>query len=236
MSFTNGPTIVTNGLVLALDAGDRNSYVSGSTTWIDLAGTNNGTLTNGPTFNTGSGGSIVFDGVDDYVSLTNQIQFERTSSFSFNIWFNFTTSGFMQLINNQNSGYVGYELAKGFPIADAVYLVLGNPATSNYLLVSITNPLTSNTWLNICSTYNGSSLASGVAMYLNGTTVGTTTIQDALGTQTTISNAPTLIGKRTPLTQGPFKGNIASVQIYNRVLSPQEVLQNYNATKGRFGL
>ena len=71
MSFNNGPTIVTNGLVLALDAGDKNSYVSGSTTWFDLTGVNNGTLVNGPTFNSGSGGSIVFDGVDDYVNLGN---------------------------------------------------------------------------------------------------------------------------------------------------------------------
>ena len=73
MSFSNAPTVVTNGLVLSLDAGDRNSYVSGSTTWFDLAGTNNGTLTNGPTFNTGSFGSIVFDGVDDYVTTNSNI-------------------------------------------------------------------------------------------------------------------------------------------------------------------
>ena len=70
MSFNNGPTIVTNGLVLALDAGDRNSYPGTGTTWRDLSGNNNnGTLTNGPTFNTGSLGSIVFDGVDDYVLI-----------------------------------------------------------------------------------------------------------------------------------------------------------------------
>jgi len=71
MSYSNGPTIVTDGLVLALDAADKNSYPGSGTTWNDLAGSNNGTLTNGPTFDSGNGGSIVFDGVDDYVNLSN---------------------------------------------------------------------------------------------------------------------------------------------------------------------
>lgn len=62
--------IVTDGLVLALDAADTNSYTSGSTTWRDMSGNgNNSTLTNGPTFDSGNGGSIVFDRVDDYANF-----------------------------------------------------------------------------------------------------------------------------------------------------------------------
>jgi hypothetical protein len=61
--------IVTSGLVLALDAADKNSYPGSGTTWTDLSGNgNNGTLVNGPTFSSANGGSIVFDGVDDYVT------------------------------------------------------------------------------------------------------------------------------------------------------------------------
>ena len=91
MSFNNGPTIVTNGLVLALDAGDRNSYVSGSTTWFDLTGVNNGTLVNGPTFNTGSGGSIVFDGSNDYCGFNsfdfgNEFEQPLIADWIFGIW------------------------------------------------------------------------------------------------------------------------------------------------------
>ena len=64
---SGGPNIVTNGLVLSLDAANTKSYISGSTVWKDLSrGGNDGTLVNSPTFNTGSGGSIVFDGVNDY--------------------------------------------------------------------------------------------------------------------------------------------------------------------------
>ena len=70
-----GPNVVYNGLVLYLDAANNKSYVSGSTSWNDLTSNQNvGTLTNGPTFNTGSGGSIVFDGVDDYVDCGNIYQ------------------------------------------------------------------------------------------------------------------------------------------------------------------
>ena len=76
MSVSNGPSIVTSGLVLSLDAADKNSYPGSGTTWADLSGnTNNGTLTNGPTFSSANQGSIVFDGVDDscILPLTNTI-------------------------------------------------------------------------------------------------------------------------------------------------------------------
>ena len=67
MSVSNNPSIISNGLILALDAADKNSYPGSGTAWTDLSGNgNNGTLINGPTFNTGSLGNIVFDGVDDY--------------------------------------------------------------------------------------------------------------------------------------------------------------------------
>jgi hypothetical protein len=72
MAISRGPKIVTNGLVLALDAADRNSYVSGSTTWNDLSGYNyNGTLTNSPTFSNTNGGIISFNGTSQYIDCGN---------------------------------------------------------------------------------------------------------------------------------------------------------------------
>ena len=69
MGFGNGPRIVSNGLVLALDAADKNSYPGSGITWRDVSGNNNnGTLTNGPTFDSSNGGSIVFDGTNDFVT------------------------------------------------------------------------------------------------------------------------------------------------------------------------
>jgi hypothetical protein len=68
MAFYYSPKIVTDGLVLYLDAGNQLSYPGSGTTWTDLSRSQtNGTLVNGPTFNTGSLGSIVFDGVDDFL-------------------------------------------------------------------------------------------------------------------------------------------------------------------------
>jgi hypothetical protein len=64
--------IVTSGLVMNLDAGFTPSYPRQGTTWYDVSGNDyNGALTNGPTFNSANGGSIVFDGVDDYANNSN---------------------------------------------------------------------------------------------------------------------------------------------------------------------
>ena len=70
MGLTHSPKIVTDGLVLCYDAANTRSYPGTGTTWTDLAGSNDGTLTNGPTFDTTNGGSIVFDGTDDRVAIS----------------------------------------------------------------------------------------------------------------------------------------------------------------------
>jgi len=71
MGLYHSPSIVMNGLVLCLDAGNTKSYPGSGTTWIDLSGNSNtGTLTNGPTYSSENGGSLVFDGIDDYVTTS----------------------------------------------------------------------------------------------------------------------------------------------------------------------
>ena len=90
MAFNYSPKIVTDGLVLCLDAGNPNSYPGSGNTWKDLSrGRNNGTLVNGPTFSGANGGSLVFDGVNDYnqhINLQNFINQDITIS----LWVNFT--------------------------------------------------------------------------------------------------------------------------------------------------
>ena len=72
MGLSHSPRIVTDGLVFCVDAGDKMSYPGAGTTWTDLSkNRNNGTLTNGPTFNSANGGSIVFDGTNDYANMSN---------------------------------------------------------------------------------------------------------------------------------------------------------------------
>jgi hypothetical protein len=84
MAASLGPSINEEGLVLALDAADRNSYIGSGTSWKDLSGNSyNGTLTNGPTFSAANGGVIVFDGVDDYVAGGNLGSFYSQGTISY---------------------------------------------------------------------------------------------------------------------------------------------------------
>jgi hypothetical protein len=91
MSGKTGPDIIESGLVLCLDAANKNSYRGSGTTWTDLSGNgNNGTLTNGPTFSAGNQGSIVFDGVDDYVEVSNASSLNASTQ-TISVWYNATT-------------------------------------------------------------------------------------------------------------------------------------------------
>ena len=209
--------IVTDGLVLCLDAADRNSYVSGSTTWFDVAGSNNGTLTNGPTFNTGSGGSIVFDGTNDYVT-GSCVLLNANSGSCMSMWVK-TSSTTLQIIssydNNTNSGF-------RFQIYNTrLYYTLG--LVFDYDTgVNISD----NTWKNIVASTSGSS----ALIYINGVLTNTFSIGIMLETTPNF---------RLGSWYGSdyfFTGNIATTQIYNRALTAQEVLQNFNAQKSRFGL
>ena len=84
MGIKYNPRVVTDGLVFCVDAASKRSYLGTGTTWTDLAGSNNGTLTNGPTFSSDNGGSIVFDGSDDYVLLGNDINLGTSASIT--VW------------------------------------------------------------------------------------------------------------------------------------------------------
>jgi hypothetical protein len=237
MSFSNGPTIVTNGLVLALDAGDRNSYVSGSTTWIDLAGTNNGTLTNGPTFNTGSGGSIVFDGVDDYINsigTTSTFSFiQNTGVYTISAWVKPAVLDTAMYFAGNNSGTGG---EKGFFFGKEAnnncWLALTN-GSGTILDHKVSNFFLNTTdWVNVICVGNSTTNQ----FYKNGTAF---TSAGSITSLTTGTSSRTLaLGSINNVLAYNYwwNGRIANFQIYNRALSASEVLQNYNATKGRFGL
>ena len=91
MATKYSPKTVTDGLLLSFDAANTKSYPKSGTTWSDLSGNGNtGTLTNGPTFNSANGGSIVFDGVDDYVNVANASSL-NSSAQTISVWYNATT-------------------------------------------------------------------------------------------------------------------------------------------------
>ena len=222
MAINVRPPIVTNGLVLNLDVANTKSYSRLGTTWRDLSGfNNNGTLTNGPTFNSVNGGSIVFDGVDDYVQTPYVSQL---NNFSVCSWFK----------NNSSTGYariVDKSYQTGFWFGQNG-LVLnqwggGIRQTINYGFITLSN----NDWHYLVMTRSGTiSILYGDGITNTNTfTCGSgTTDTTALSIGGTVNDGA---GQRDW-----YKGNIEIVQLYNRVLSAQEVLQNYNATKSRFGL
>ena len=232
MAFNYSPKIVTNGLVLCLDAGNVKSYVSGSTSWNDLTGNKNvGTLTNGPTFNTGSGGNIVCDGINDYIDCGDAASSIRGTQY-------FTVEIFGKKPSVGSDFHVGAWTAtnrQGFFLQwytdSTIYFGVNNNTTnsSRYSLTYTSN------FNHIVGVFDGTQAleANKSKIFVNG-------IQQNI---TTFLTCPTSV----PSTQVNFYigylpnygygANISAiVRVYNRALTATEILQNYNATKTRFGL
>ena len=217
--------IVTDGLVLNVDAGFTPSYPKNGTTWYDVSGTNNGTLTNGPTFDTGNGGSIVFDGTNDYADNTNFTN-ANTSSGTICGWVYPDSNG----NNDQMVINIGGTTTYGGTRVIRIYSNQWSWATygsGNQDWNAITS-VNFNTWSYVVGVWSGTSLN----FYLN--TVGYSATR--IGVVTPVGSVFRIGISAWSTSDRPFKGKISSVQIYNRVLSSSEILQNYNAQKGRFGL
>ena len=220
-----GGNIVTDGLVLCLDAANSKSIVSGSTTWTDLSrSNNNGTLRNGPTFDSGSGGSIVFNGSTDYVSVSNNI---NPTNITLDFFYKTSVNSFYEYLVSNSRDCCGTYNGYGLVIFDGTPRFLIWNSTASTVLG---NPVTLNQIHHISATYDGIQQK----LYQNGVLVNT------LNTTLGIGNPPSynLVIGALGYIPGTYNitGNIYTSKIYNRALSSQEVLQNYNATKGRFGL
>ena len=222
MATKYSPKTVTDGLLLSFDAANTKSYPKSGTTWTDLSGnSNNGTLTNGPTFSGANGGSIVYDGADD--TVTCNLVTSDANNVTMEAWFKATTlPGDRGLILNGNGGSNGYGLQFGAcgTAGTTLYVFFGG---LNCNVVSY-GTLVTNTWYQAVYTRTTSPGISNI-LYINGISRSTNTSSNP--------NAPagsTLIG------HSAFNGNIAIARIYNRALSVTEVLQNFNVTKNRFGL
>jgi len=222
MGVSGGPYIVRDSsLVLELDAADRSSYVSGSSTWRDLTDNNNGTLTNGPTFNSSSLGSIVFTGVNEYINCGNNSSIQITSG-SISAWVKTTNagSGFRGIIVKQTN----YGL---FLLDNVLAMYDWGSSQERSTGINIADGIWKNTVLTF--TENTGTPSNNAIVYLNGNPVLTTTIKlNNNGVPLTLASGGTSLQF--------LSGSIALAQVYNRVLTPVEVLQNYNAQKSRFGL
>ena len=234
MASKGGPDIVENGLTLFLDASNIRSYPGSGTTWSDLSGNgNNGTLTNGPTFSAGNLGSIVFDGTNDYVTVANASSLNPSNGISVSVWVKFTST-----INNTRQMMVEKHTtnSSGWWFAGEnnkiVWLVMGTSGGEKMIDLTNNTSIISGTIYNIVGTYDGTS--STLKLYVNGRDDGGTIAGGGSGLSS--SSNPLIIGKQHNWGNGPSSITTFNTSLYNRALNATEILQNYNATKSRFGL
>lgn len=234
-----GPNIVKDGLVLYIDPSSPNSYYPKDNTIIkDISGYgNNGTLVNGPTYDSANGGNIVFDGTNDYTILPiNFFPFPSITTFTISLWFKSSQANGGTIFGQQNStnlvttsGYVPviYLRQDGLIRIEPFW----TDSTSNFILS--TNTLNNNTWYNIVTTYNNGTNILYINSIFNSQRTGLNLVSYSTDYYYFIGAG---VSSVRGLGSNFFNGNISNFLFYNRVLSSTEIQQNFDATKSRFGL
>jgi len=207
--------VVQNGLVLNLDASKFYSYPKSGTTWTDLSGNGNtGTLQNTPTYSSANGGTLVFDGTNQYVSTTFATTAGQAVTYAGWVYDTQTVDGtFRNFVDSisvkpmiwwNSSGRIEFDTTSGGFTTSTIY-------RAQWVYVALSKP-------------SGSSSPS---YYVNGFLVGTGSVYS------TPAVTPTWLNRGASNT---WKGNCSIIQAYNRALTAAEIQQNFNATKSRFGL
>jgi hypothetical protein len=248
MATNYNPSIVTSGLVLYLDVGNVKSYPGTGTVLTDLSGNGGGgTLINGPTYNSANGGSLVFNGSNTYVSCTSSVTaIKGLNAFSFFIWLKSTSSspsrryafdGRGNKVIAQKAAGIGFGFDSGYSDNKTFNFMSGNDGT-------YTESNSPTTFLNN-SIYQLGIIRQANSSTFNGLDIDSKTIITPSFTAPRMTAAATVdfgeysLGTYASSSAGGnywWAGNIYMVIGYNRALSQDEVLQNYNALRGRFGL
>ena len=225
------PPIVTDGLVLHLDAGDSASYPGTGTTWFDLTtNSNDGTIT-GATYSSNEGGYFDFDGAGDYVDISS-FTFNSSSVYSVSFWFKPSSNTTQQYLfdlrasdSDNKASLIAYN--QSGTSGKIHYTVYGSSSTT---WPSAPTILSLSTWYHITVIHNSST--NNLKIYLN----STLDLDSSFGTDLTVSSTPLRIGARRSTQSNPTNGSISQATIYNRALTASEVQRNYNALKNRYGL
>lgn len=227
MSLHYSPNIVSSGLVLCLDAGDPRSYPGSGTVWTDRSGLgNNGTLVNAVGYDSANKGNLIFDGVDDYVSLNNILS---AKPFCISFWAKLTS------VKNQSFYTSRTILGHGIAIfalgatgSNTIRFDTGDSV--NQWTTGYTPPL--NVWINLTLQVNDLEKQ----LYVNGSFVSSIAFTSSI-----INTSPTIATIGASQINGStlgnyITGNIGKYLVYNRALSPQEIKQNFEATRSRYGI
>ena len=226
--------IVTDGLQLYFDAGLTSSYPKGNTKWYDLSGNNyDGILTNGPEFDNNNQGNIVFDGSNDFIDIGSKPNLRLHTGGTICIFFKWNsyngTSYSNTLIGRGGSSWVNH------------HYILFKHSQTNRLHLSISNGVTAMASGGVRSTFDIELDRIYYVVVTIDSTVKKMYIDGQFNKQVNstimpISTSSTVSLGRTGSSVYYLDGNIYNVKIYDRVLSSEEILQNYNAQKSRFGL
>jgi len=225
MAISRGPKTVTNGLVLALDAADTNSYPGSGTTWTDVSGNNiTGTLVNGPAV---SNGILSLDGTNDYVNINFNSIFNVTSnSFTVSVW---------HRNNNAGTGYNGIITADN--TGDNTWKILKD-INEQFYKVRVLNTFIAFPSYTVGRFHNYTFTKSGTSLIAYFDSVAYSS-SNSSGDPVSFSNNLALGSYRLADAQAGgylLPQSYGNILFYNRALTATEILQNYNATKSRFGL
>jgi hypothetical protein len=223
---TGGNKIFRNNVSMKLDAGNPKSYSGTGTTLTDISGKGkNGTLTNSPTYNSGNNGHLVFDGIDDTVTISTINLGNGNIDWAVNCWMKTTstanTLGSNPILSNSASGPVYSVLA----INNGKITYWTYQASAWAQKQGIHNSISDNVW-HMCTWVNFSNYT--MSMYVDGVLVGT-----VLDSTSGNNNPVDVIGGSWA---GKFSGGIAKLAIYNRQLTASEIKTLFTASRGRFGV
>jgi hypothetical protein len=218
MALQHHPRIVSNGLLMYIDAANTRSYSGSGNTALGLITGIDGTLVNGVGFTTANNGAFTFDGSNDYINFGNSSAVQQSSG-TLSAWAKASSPG------GGYRGIIAKQGAYGLFYTDSV-LVAYDWAADAPRSTGIN--IADNTWKNVVLTYQ-SGVSNGTRIYINGVSVLTTTI-------TIFNQINNLFGGAEANASQFASCQVSSFKMYNRVLTATEVLQNYNATKRRYGL
>jgi hypothetical protein len=240
MALSHSPRIVTDGLVLCLDAGNPKSYSGSGTAYTDLSGNgNNGTLVNGVSYDINNSGSLSLNGTNNYISFSSSsdLQFLNRSPYTLEVWMYVPVNPFGSpqtytgIFNREDSSIGsrdGWNVLLHGSSSTTMYIASERfqAGSNRNVFYNVTNSIL-NTWQHLCCTYDGTNLK----LYYNANLVSSRS--DATGNITNTSKILE-IGRRGGGSY--FNGRLTGQKIYNKALSDAEVQQNFNALRGRFGL
>lgn len=226
MSVYSGPNTTQSGLVLHIDPSNPRSYPGSGTTIFDISGNgNNGTLINGASvISQRSGRALDFDGVNDYVSAGNVFVDKTVTVLTCSLWYRVRSSYGIAINANWTTGFVWYI----DPTVPRQSLFIGQAS-----LLSSTIPSDGTTWRQYWFSFNNGTTRAGHD--------GRQITETAYGTSPNFTTNGANGGKAVLQFGGygsseTLNGNIDDIRIYNRALSPQEIINNFNATRGRYGI